>query len=590
MSNANLGTFRANNYLSVPVVLYDNSNVIMRLETTNMEVYAVTKRVTLTDNIVGGYNLTITNVSSVPIPGQYFTFDNYVTGATERTYMIETVTDLLDGYYRLTLSKPLELAIPDLSAFYMGTLSALPPGTNFDINTGEIYGRVPYQPKITQPYKFTITAVKIDATINEYETVTASKEFSITILGSITSEITWNSPSNLGSIPANYPSTLQVNASSNVTNATVLYYLTNGTLPPGVSLTLDGELIGTPNQYYNSSTGELGLTTFDGASMTFDKTQTTVDRSYTFTVLAEDQYQYSAKSQTFTVYITTPNTVAYSNITTQPFLAPTQRSAWKAFINNPTVFTPSSIYRPNDPNFGLQTNLSMLVYAGIQTEAAATYVGAMGLGFKRKRFKFDTVKTAVALDPITNNALYEIVYVQMIDPLETNGKHLPLSIKTTTNEPETITVDNNGSIYNDYNISVDSTGYEVSNPNTDTYYPSSISTWQARLSSTAKTSFDSNNTTFDNNTTIFEILTERNYLPLWMRSIPSGQKSEPGYVLCVPLCYCKPGTSSKIVTNIQYSGFDFKTIDYTVDRFTISAVTGYSSDKYLVFRDDRITV
>jgi hypothetical protein len=75
-----------------------------------------------------------------------------------------------------------------------------------------------------------------------------------------------------------------------------------------------------------------------------------------------------------------------------------------------------------------------------------------------------------------------------------------------------------------------------------------------------------------------------------MRSIPAGQKEQLGYILAVPLCFCKPGTADNILLNIEFSGFNFNDLDYTVDRLTISAVTGYSSDKYLIFRDDRITV
>ena len=570
LTDSNLGTYRANNYITVPVALYDNNNVIFRLEITNMEVYAVTKRHTITDNIVGGTNITVTNLSAVPTIGQYLTFDNYVSGATSKTYQISNVADLGNSYYRLTVTSPLELSLPDLSAFYIGTLSKLPPGTDFDVETGEIFGRVPYQPQITLPYTFTITATRQDANPTNTTHVDTSKTFNIVILGSVTSAITWKSPSDLGTIPANYICTLDVAASSNVPNATILYYLTGGALPPGLALNVDGEIIGMPNQYYNSETNELGLTTFDGGELTFDYNKTTIDRVYTFTVTASDQYRYSALAKTFKITVSTPNTVAYSNITTQPFLEPTQRAAWQSFINDTSVFTPASIYRVNDSNFGIQTNLSMLVYAGVETTEAAAYVGAIGLGVKRKRFKFDGVKTAAAIDPVTGNTVYEVVYVQMLDPLETNGKHLPLSLKTLSVEPETITVDNDNSMRPDYRVTVDSTGYEASNPNTDTYFPNSITNWQERLGAVG--------------------LSERNYLPLWMRSIPSGSKAQLGYVLCVPLAFCKPRTSATIALNIKHSGFNFNTIDYTVDRFTISAVTGYTSDKYLVFRDDRITV
>jgi ribosomal protein S10 len=46
---------------------------------------------------------------------------------------------------------------------------------------------------------------------------------------------------------------------------------------------------------------------------------------------------------------------------------------------------------------------------------------------------------------------------------------------------------------------------------------------------------------------------------------------------------------------IKLSGFDFKAIDYTIDRYTINAVLNSQGlvvygDKYLVFKNDRITV
>ena len=174
----------------------------------------------------------------------------------------------------------------------------------------------------------------------------------------------------------------------------------------------------------------------------------------------------------------------------------------------------------------------------------------------------------------------------MIDPLEPNGKHLPLSIKTTSVESQTITIDEStiSARPNPY-ITVDSTGYQSSNSNTDVYFPSSITNWQTRLSQTTD-----HFKTVNGQQVSVPALSERNYLPLWMRSIQSGSKAQLGYVLCVPLCFCKPGTASTIVTNIAFNGFNFNNIDYTVDRFTISAVTGDTSDKYLIFRDDRITV
>jgi hypothetical protein len=169
----------------------------------------------------------------------------------------------------------------------------------------------------------------------------------------------------------------------------------------------------------------------------------------------------------------------------------------------------------------------------------------------------------------------------MIDPLERNGKHLALSEHSNYPEPVKITVDE--TIDNTlFKITTDSNAYEAGSPQVTNYYPNSITNWQTRLSQTTDH--------FDIDGNSISAATERNYLPLWMRSIPSGSKSQLGYVLCVPVCFCRPGTSAIILSKIKNSGFSFNNIDFTVDRFTISAVTGYRSDKYLIFKNDRITV
>jgi hypothetical protein len=582
ISNSDLGLFRANNYLTIPLALYDENTVSFRVETTNQEIYATSIQITSQDNIVGSHSVTIQNTTAVPVVGQYFDLLHYVPGATGEVYQISAVTSLGNNRYRLTIYNSLVVTIPNTSVIYIGSLSKLPQGTKFDEQTGDVFGVVPYQPAITKNYKFTITSTRYG---DKTDSVSASKTFSINILGDITSEIVWITDSNLGELPANYTSTLNVTAYSNVTGSVVIYQLTGGTLPPGLALNPDGELIGKVNQYYKPATQAAGLITFDGGTTTFDNNTTSIERIFTFKITASDQYGYTATEKEFSILVTTPNTVLYSNITTRPFLNSTQRTLWRNFINNTNVFTPTSIYRTNDPVFGIQSSLSMLVYAGIETTDAAAYIGAMGLNHKRKRFQFGSVKKALAIDPNTKDTLYEVVYVEMIDPLEPDKKFLPSRIETVTDK-RTITIDTSNSIWSrslsdlnadglnaqrpEQNITADSTGYEASNPNVDTYFPSSITNWQKRLKEVG--------------------LSERNYLPLWMRSIPQGSKKQLGYTLAVPLCFCKPGTADTILLNIKFSGFDFKSIDYTVDRYIIDSVTGQDSDKYLVFRNDRITV
>ena len=579
-----------------------NSNVLVELTTATgaMDVNA------------GGRTLTVEQCLTTPVFGQYLNISS-----STKVYQIYNVETLGNNQYRLSLTQGLEVSQLDDVELYIGTLSQLPEGMLFDTTTSQIYGIVPYQPAVTKSYDFTIIATRLS---EKGEESSSPRKFLAKIVGEIDSVITWNTPSNLGTINANFVSLLSISATSTIPNSQVLYRVINGDLPSGLSLNLDGEIVGKVNQYYNPLTTAKGLTTFSEysgatkgqgvitfARQTFDGGTTTIDRVYTFTIEARDQYGYSATTREFTLTIDTPNQLVFSNLRVQPFLKFNQRDVWKNFISDTSIFTPNSIYRPNDSEFGVQSLLGMIVYAGVETTQAAKYISAMGLNHKRKRFQFGAVEKATAYLPGTNTAVYEVVYVRMIDPMEPNNKRLPTSINL-SQQPEPITVDTSNSFWSagwpgdgsntpanadlvkkaklelpapestrpDSIISVDSTGYQSSNPKSITYYPNSISIWRERFKK-----WQDGVTTFAN---------ERNYLPLWMRSIQPGAREELGFQLAVPICYCHVGAADDIILNIKFSGFDFKTLDYTADRYIIDSVEGETGDKYLVFRNDRITV
>jgi hypothetical protein len=501
----------------------------------------------------------------------------------------------------------------------------LPPGLQFSPVGSTIYlaGFVPFQPSISKPYAFVIAGTRYGTDVQPAVT---TKTFVITVVGEISNKITWITSPSLGNIPANYNSNLNVQATAQDSSVVLIYSLTpqatDTGLPPGLNLDVSGEITGKVNQFgvaniprkttfengawkldRNFTTidsnhqydivGAKGLILFDqDTGFDIDQGNTTFDRIYKFTIQAADQYNYSISKQQFTLEISTPNQILYSNIRTQPYLKSIQRNAWTTFINDPTIFSIGSIYRPADPNFGTRTDLSMLVYAGIQTTHAAAYVSAMGLNHKHKRFQFGSVKKGVAI--FNGATVYEVVYVEMIDPLEPDGKVLPHSVRYNQFDTQKVTTDISGAIWigpKDINgisnsslmatpepwldrpiddVTVDSNAYQISDKAAKTYYPNSITNWQRNIEGIGQV--------------------ERNYLPVWMRSIQPGQKQQLGFKLAVPLCYCKPGTADAIILNIKHSGFDFKTLDYTVDRYIIDSVDGYSTDKYLVFKNDRITV
>jgi hypothetical protein len=503
----------------------------------------------------------------------------------------------------------------------------LPPGMQFDPSTAEVFGIVPYQPAITKTYNFTVTATRLS---DRAETAFSQRTFTLQVLGEVESVMAWVSDSDLGSIEANLISNLSIVASSTITSSVILYVKTGGELPAGLTLSLDGEIIGKVTQfgdglqyqgrwvalrsyntnnvvsyngvYYkaiatNSGTTfntnnwveyefvKPGIVTIDGGSFTLDNGDTTFDRSYSFTVLARDILGYSAISKTFTLNVSTPNNRLYSNITARPYLKLDQREMFKAFIRNTDVFDATAIYRPSDNNFGIQNDLKMVVYSGIETKTAAEVVSVVGQNHAKKRFKLGEVKKAQAKIPGTNTVVYEVIYIDVIDPLEIGDTYLDLAVAGSI-DPMMATVDQTNIYFNGpfdtptrfwgrpqpYSITADRNDVY---PDGEFRGPSSISLWRQRIEQLG--------------------LHDRNYMPLWMRTVQDGSVQELGFVNAIPLCFCKVGRGNDILLNIKNylkitPTFNFNKIDYTIDRYTIDSVTGDATDKYIVFRNDRTII
>ena len=519
-----------------------------------------------------------------------------------------------------------------------GSASTLPPGLSLDTSTGEIAGRVPYQPAVTKQYKFTIRAQRLDSqsTLESFK----DKTFTVSLLGEIESTINWTTAANLGSINANLISTFFVNATTTVPNAKVVYSLQSGKLPPGLSLSLSGEIIGKVRQFGDGTNA--GLTTIDksGTETTFDNNSTTIDKVYKFTVNAEDRFKFSQTTREFTITILDPDDNLYSNLYVKPFIKQTTRNVFNTFVSDPNIFVPEYIYRSGDPEFGVQKDLKMLAYAGIITSDVKNYVAAAAKHHKRRTYTLGQVKTAIAVKPGTNTTVYEVVYVEVIDPaMPTKGSIRPTisvgnarkltvdsvgfeskddntnlgsgeSIVTLSGQGQTaIQVTSNGT-----NLEIVTRGGVIVIPTAGTikvtlangsevtseqkfvsnladpyrFRPKNANTVKVS-SGNVKVSESSNPRKHIVNTETMRGqiaslgLTERDFLPLWMRSAQEASVQEIGYVTALPLCYCKPGYSDDILLRIQNSNFNFKQINFDIDRYIIDSTTGNSNEQYILF-------
>jgi len=258
----------------------------------------------------------------------------------------------------------------------------------------------------------------------EIDIIEKPRTFTLKLLGEVDSAITWISSAELGTLAANRLSTLSVQAITSLPDAVVKYYITAGSLPPGLIFKDNGEIIGKVPVF--GTDDALGLTFFDNGATTFDGATTSLDRVYTFTVLARDRFGYSAISRTFTLVIDDDDSLTYSNIYMKPFLKPAEKSLYLNIVNDSKLIDPKIIYRPNDPNFGVQRDLKTLVYAGIQTQNISSFVSAAAKNHKRKRYNIGELKTAVAKAEGSNEIIYEVVYLELKDPAR------PIAGKTQT--------------------------------------------------------------------------------------------------------------------------------------------------------------
>lgn len=487
----------------------------------------------------------------------------------------------------------------------------------------------------------------IVAANSEIDTPSTAKTFEVRVIGEIDSNIKWITNANLGTINANFTSILKLVAETTVPDTAMIYTLKLGNLPFGLTLNYDGEIIGAARQF--GTVDDLGLTIFENKNVSWDGKlpgDTTFDRSYKFTVEARDRFNYTAIEREFSLTVEDLDDTQYTDIYMRPMLSNDQRRYYKNFVSDPEVFTPNKIYRPSDPTFGIQKNLDMLVFAGVEATTVNKFVAAAAKGHKRKKYILGEIKSAVAKASVTSDVIYEVVFIHVKDPANSTIKNKKTAASFKIQNNKKITVDsiqyaviddatrfragyNELPVYTrntvrfvfsdtdriiidtrtpaEQELNVDNADFEVTvragglitielqksdsepyrfRPKTNTIKTDSnvINVSQATDSIKYISSIDNMRA---NIKTIGD--EERNYLPLWMRTSQTGFE-ELDYVTAIPICYCKPGMSADIINNIKNYGFDPKTINYDIDRYIIKNTKDSNVEKFVLFANYQFNV
>lgn len=580
ITESDLGFKRANNYVTVFLDVYDpptfNHLITYRFETVNPEIRAKLTAIALDSadyidvqieaDARGNWSMPMRNMKMAI--ADYYNFVDSTLGTFDVT-QVESL-DSQNRKFRVYITPSLFGKLKIGTEVIFGTPSELPPGLTVDTLNGELTGQIPYQPRITKEYKFTITA---SALYNGEVKASTPRTFNIKIVGEIESGLEWISDQDLGSIAPNINSTLYIEAISKLRGGTTIFLLQGGELPPGLTLLTSGEIIGKVNQIGNDQL--LGITRFfndtgsgqDFTTTTYDSDLTTFDREYVFTVSARDIFNYTESIRTFKITIDTAADISYSNMYFKVLQKKNLRKKFNNFISDIDIFEPQKIYRYGDPSYGVQQEMKMLMYAGVESVAAIEFVQAMSRNHYNKRLTFGDIRKASAKNTITQEVEYEVVYVDVVDQYEKNGK----SISKVVNLPDKI---NSPILVSGNTITVDTDIPYVSDKDHQRIFPNSIKNMRDRIKKMEINEDDS---------TVRRVRRDRTFLPLWMRSIQSDSFVEPGFVSAMPVCYCKPGLADDIILNIKNSGFDFKTMNFEVDRYQIDNIDGVSGDKYLVF-------
>jgi hypothetical protein len=420
---------------------------------------------------------------------------------------------------------------------------SLPAGVSIDINSGELYGQLARQSAVEVDYTFTVRANRVVATgINVF----TDQQFTMKVIGEIDIGIAFTTPTVVGTLKADIPSLLSIEAVAEETNRVLSYSVTSGALPTGITLSEQGNLIGAidPSDFTDST------------------------RAYTFTVTVSDQYQEAATSKEFTVNLDIPYTqTKYGNMSghATSFI---DQNIFYSIAQDPNINSVENIYRPEDSTFGMRLKPDMLMMSGLEAQTLTVFQQQMEQNHAAKTLYFGDIKTAVAKEG--TDIKYEVVYIEIKDSLvNKSGSAVSSAIKLRDAVVKPMMGPRASSMsatadYVDYEVTTDgglsfsTAGSKVRYANQlsadlgymETLYPNAVANMRSRMKNLGHKEWD--------------------HLPLWMKTTQSGGLAPLGYVMAVPVCYCKPGTSGLVKKRIEDKQLNFKNIAFTIDRYVVS--------------------
>ena len=232
--------------------------------------------------------------------------------------------------------------------------------------------------------------------------------------------------------------------------------------------------------------------------------------------------------KTFTIRVKRAYNKPYQNLLIEAMPPANDRALIASLLDNEEIFVPEYIYRIDDPYFGKSQRVVYQHAFGLAPDTLDTYVSSLYLNHYWKNLVLGEISTAQALDPITGEVVYEVVYSKIVDNLvNASGA----SVSKIVNLPYAITDPADGST-------------QISQ-----VYPNSLVNMRDQVIDV-----------------VGQISTK---LPLWMTSKQTNGRVL-GFTPAWVMCYTKPGRSQQIAYYVQtqFTG-NLNQVDFKVDRYVL---------------------
>jgi hypothetical protein len=246
--------------------------------------------------------------------------------------------------------------------------------------------------------------------------------------------------------------------------------------------------------------------------------------SATVTVTAAELINAVSVFRTFSVTVNRAYNEPYESLYIKCMPPQSDRDLINSLIQNQDIIPESVLYRRDDPNFSVATDVTYIHAFGLTASTLDKYVQSLELNHYWRDITLGEVRTARALDS-SGNVLYEVVYSAIIDNLLNNqgtsvGKQVTLPYPV---------VQDGGTI--------------------SVVYPNSLPNMRDQVIDTVGQVAQG--------------------LPLWMTS-KQADNTVLGFVPAWVIAYVKPGLSGRVAYNIQQQfGEQLNRVDFEVDRYEL---------------------